>query len=130
MAKAHSDVFICKTKKGEYWAHPSPFVAHGTGTEVQFRNLTGEAIEIDFVDAPLSETTLSLAANATRSVTVNSDAAAGMHEYVAHVVHATPTPAKALAKTPAAARKVRRSASTPRRTLVKGGSSPKIIIDT
>jgi hypothetical protein len=44
MAKDQSDIFMCRLKKDDYWAYPSPFVAHGGGTEIQFRNLTEETI--------------------------------------------------------------------------------------
>jgi hypothetical protein len=131
MPKNDSDVFICKLKRDGYWAYPSPFVAHGGGTEIQFRNLTGDAIEIDFGRAPVHGKHLSLAPNAKGAVIVDGDAPPGLHEYVAEV-----TPAKAVTavsrvkaggasvtKKTAKIRKVRR-------ILVKGGSPPRIIIDT
>ena len=46
--KKESDIFICKRATGEYWAYPSPFVAHGPQAEIRFRNLTGDDITIDF----------------------------------------------------------------------------------
>ena len=64
MAKDRSDIFICRLKKDDYWAYPSPFVAHGGGTEIQFRNLTEETVEIDLGDAPVHKKTLSLAPEA------------------------------------------------------------------
>ena len=48
--KNQSDIFICKLKQDDYWAYPSPFVAHGCGFEIQFRNLTKDTIEIDLGD--------------------------------------------------------------------------------
>ena len=126
MARNVSDIFICKLRKDDYWAYPSPFVAHGGGTEIQFRNLTDDAIEIDLGDAPVHRKRLSLAPKAADYVVVNGDARAGLYEYDAAVEAA---PVRALR---AAAGRSRRSAKTskPRRVRVKGGSSPKIIIDT
>ena len=83
--KNESDIFICKLKKDDYWAYPSPFVAHGGGFEIQFRNLTDEAIEIDLGDAPVHKQRLSLAPRAADYVIVNGDAVAGLHEYRAAV---------------------------------------------
>ena len=113
MAKDRSDIFICRLKKDDYWAYPSPFVAHGGGTEIQFRNLTEETIEIDLADAPVHKKTLSLAPEAADYVIVNGDARAGLYEYGATV----------------GARKAAK-ASKARRIRVKGGSPPRIIIDT
>lgn len=126
MAKNESDIFICKLKKHDYWAYPSPFVAHGGGTEIQFRNLTDDAIEIDLGDAPLHKTTLSLGPKGADYVVVDGDARAGLYEYTASV---QPAAVRALR---AAASRTKKAARTPkaRRLLVKGGSSPKIIIDT
>ena len=53
MAKKDSDVFVCKRNTDGYWAYPSPFVAHRRGTQIQFRNLTGDTIEIDFGETPV-----------------------------------------------------------------------------
>jgi hypothetical protein len=114
MAKDQSDIFICRLKKDDYRAYPSPFVAHGGGTEIQLRNLTDDAIEVDLRDAPVHRKTLSLVPRAADYVVVNGDARAGLYEYGAAVGRA----------------KKAGRASRSRRVLVKGGSSPKIIIDT
>jgi hypothetical protein len=126
MAKNESDIFICRLGKSDYWAYPSPFVAHGGGTEIQFRNLTDDAIEIDLGDAPLHKKTLSLGPTAADYVVVNGDARAGLYEYAAAV---RPGAARVLR---AAAGRTKKAARAPklRRIIVKGGSSPKIIIDT
>jgi len=126
MAKDESDIFICRLGKSNYWAYPSPFVAHGGGTEIQFRNLTDDAIEIDLGDAPLQKKTLSLGPRAADYVVVNGDARAGLYEYTAAV---QPAAARVVR---AAASKAKQAARVPRarRVLVKGGSSPKIIVDT
>jgi len=119
MAKTRSDIFICNTGKNGYWAYPSPFIAHGTGSEIQFRNLTNDEIVIDLTGAPVDRTRLPLARNGSGSVTVNANAAAGLYEYEA-VVTVAP-----------AARSFRssRTSPKPRKLKVKGGSSPKVIID-
>ena len=126
--KNESDIFICKLQKDDYWAYPSPFVAHGGGFEIQFRNLTDEAIEIDLGDAPVHKQRLSLAPRAADYVIVNGDAVAGLHEYRAVVAPA------AVRKPPAHAAAGRARGAAPSRKarpiLVKGGSPPKIIIDT
>jgi hypothetical protein len=119
MAKNHSDVFICRHARGGCWAHPSPFVAHGGGFEIQFRNLTQDVIEIDFRDAPVHKKTLSLAPRAADYVIVNGDAQAGLYPYRAEV-----KPARAVGRT------ARRRAANARPILVKGGSPPTVIIDT
>lgn len=114
MGKQHSDIFICRLEEGDYWAYPSPFVAHGGDSKIQFRNLTDDTIEIDFGSAPVSKTKLSLGSMAAASVNVNRDAPAGLYEYVAEL-----NPAKKIT-----------APATVRRILVKGGSPPRIIIDT
>ncbi len=108
---ANSDIFICRLEEGDYWAYPSPFVAHGGNSKIQFRNLTDDTIAIDFGNAPVGKKSLSLGPNAANSVKVNGDAPAGLYEYVAEL-----NPAKGTVKA--------------RRILVKGGSPPRIIIDT
>jgi hypothetical protein len=113
MAKRDSDIFICKLAEDDYWAYPSPFVAHGGCFEIQFRNLTGDTIEINLGDAPVHKKTLSLKPGKTDYVIVNGDAEAGWHEYQAEV------------KTRRAAK-----AKKPGPILVRGGSPPRIIIDT
>jgi hypothetical protein len=122
VAKDRSDIFICKLKKDDYWAYPSPFVAHGGGTEIQFRNLTDEAVEISLEGMPVHRTTLSLPAGGADFVIVDGDAKAGFHPY------------KAAALVPATrATRGGRTGRKPkpfRRVRVKGGSSPKIIVDT
>jgi hypothetical protein len=126
MAKNASDIFICKLKKDDYWAYPSPFVAHGGGTEIKFRNLTGDAIEIDLEGLPVHDRTLALPPRGDNSVFVDGDAKPGFHPYKAHVlVPAAASPARRgkAVRRPTAPKAVRRVA-------VKGGSSPKIIIDT
>jgi len=132
MAKSESDVFICKLRKDEYWPYPSPFVAHGGGTEIQFRNLTDDPIEVDLGDAPVHKKMLSLGPQAADYVVVNGDARAGLYEYVAAV---RPAAARVLRAATATAKKAGKPAKTgkaaaARGVLVKGGSSPKIIIDT
>ncbi len=117
--KNQSDIFICKLKRGGYWAYPSPFVAHGCGFEIQFRNLTKDTIEIKLGTAPVHKKTLSLKPGKADSVIVNGDAESGLHEYVAQV-----NPRKRVAAT---ARLRTRGA---RPILVRGGSPPRIIIDT
>jgi hypothetical protein len=125
MAKNASDVFICRLGKSDYWAYPSPFVAHGGGTEIQFRNLPEDAIEIDLGAAPLNKRMLSLGPMAADYVVVNGDARAGLYEYAAAV-----RPAAARVLRAAAGRAKKARAPKARRILVKGGSSPKIIVDT
>lgn len=134
MGKEHSDVFICKLKREGYWAHPSPFVAHGGGTEIQFRNLTDDPIEIDFGSAPVHEKRLSLEPNAKGGVIVDGDAPSGLHEYVAEVKPKKAVTAEARVRGGkaggAAAMKKAATTRRPRPILVKGGSPPRIIIDT
>jgi hypothetical protein len=127
MAKDHSDIFICRLKKDDYWAYPSPFVAHGGGTEIQFRNLTDDALEIDLRGAPVHSQALSVPAGGAGAVIVDGDAKAGFYPYKAHmlVAAALPPPRGKGEKT----QKVR-APKAPRRVAVKGGSSPKIIVDT
>ena len=79
MAKKDSDVFICMLEGGDYWAYPSPFVAHRRGAQIQFRNLTGDTIEIDFGTAPVHEKRLKLAPDKKGVVTVNGNAPPGLH---------------------------------------------------
>jgi len=119
MAKARSDIFICNMGKQGYWAYPSPFVAHGAGTEIQFRNLTNEEIVVDLTGAPVDRTRLPLARHGSGSVTVDANAPAGLYEYEAVV---TVTPAVRSSRSS-------RTRSKPRTVKVKGGSSPKVIID-
>ncbi len=126
MARNQSDIFICKLGKNEYWAYPSPFVAHGGGTEIQFRNLTDDAIEIDLGDAPVHRKGLSLGPKAADYVVVNGDARAGLYEYAA----AVPAAAARVVRAAAGRAKKAGKPAKVRRILVKGGSSPKIIIDT
>ena len=126
MAKNQSDIFICKLRKDEYWAYPSPFVAHGGGTEIQFRNLTDDAIEIDLGDAPVHKQMLSLGPKAADYVIVNGDAKAGLYEYAASVQAVAARALRAAAARPKKAAEPGKA----RRIPVKGGSSPKIIIDT
>jgi len=125
MSKDQSDVFICRLKKDDYWAYPSPFIARGGGSEIRFRNLTDDAILIDFGKAPVHEKMLSLGPGAADYVIVNGDALSGLYEYKARVtVSATGR------KMQAASGKARRQAGKPKPILVKGGSPPRIIIDT
>jgi hypothetical protein len=125
MARNVSDIFICKLRKDDYWAYPSPFVAHGGGAEIQFRNLTDDTIGVDLGHAPVHKKMLSLGPKAADYVVVNGDAKAGLYEYAAVVQRpAAPVLRAAAGKT----RKAGRPAKA-RRILVKGGSSPKIIID-
>lgn len=115
MAKDQSDVFICKHAKDGYWAHPSPYVAHGGGTEIQVRNLTKDTIAIDFLSMPVHKNALTLAPDTVDYVIVNGDAKPGLYVYEARVVGRT--------------RKVR--TSTRRQPIeVQGGSPPTVIIDT
>jgi hypothetical protein len=127
MAKDHSDVFICRHARGGYWAHPSPFVAHGGGFEIQFRNLTQDVIEIDFRDAPVHKKTLSLAPRAADYVIVNGDAQSGLYPYRAEV---RPARAAGRRKARAVAGQAPRKAAKAGPILVKGGSPPTVIIDT
>jgi hypothetical protein len=127
MAKDHSDVFICKHTRDGYWAHPSPFVAHGGGFEIQFRNLTDDTIEIDLGDAPVHKKMLSLAPRAADYVIVNGDAQAGLYTYRAEVKPARAVERRAVRK---ATGKARRTAARSKPILVKGGSPPTVIIDT
>jgi len=118
MPKKKSDVFICRLDSGEYWAYPSPFIAHGTGVAIQFRNLTDDAIEIDFKNAPLlGKGALSLGPKAAGSVTVKAKACAGLYAYEARVTLAEVTPAT-------------RALSRAQPIFVQGGSPPRIVIDT
>jgi hypothetical protein len=124
MAKKDHDIFICKIKEGDYWAYPSPFIAHGGSVEIHFRNLTDDAIEIDLGDAPVHKKVLPLAPRAADYVIVNGDATPGLYEYVAEV-----TPDRKRSSVSSVAR---RRARPKKRgvVLVKGGSPPRIIIDT
>ena len=119
MAKTRSDIFICNVGRGGYWAYPSPFVAHGAGTEIQFRNLTDDEIEISLKGAPVDKPSLPLGRKGAGSVTVQANAAAGLYEYEAIVTVASPGASQRGAK----------RAVKPRKLKVKGGSSPKIIVD-
>ena len=122
--KHNSDIFICKRKKDEYWAYPSPFVAHGGGFEIQFRNLTDDLIEIDLAGAPVHKQVLSLGPRDLDYVIVNGDATPGLFEYVAEV-----KPGPKRMPFPRASRR----AAKPRKRgaiLVRGSSPPQIIIDT
>jgi hypothetical protein len=124
MAKDQSDVFICQLGKRGYWAYPSPFVAHGGGTEIQFRNLTDDSIVIDFQGAPVHKQTLTLEPRAADYVIVDGAASAGIYAYEAEV--------KRTPKRSSVGKVVHRRAK-PRRPgaiFVKGGSPPQIIIDT
>jgi hypothetical protein len=126
-----SDIFICKLKGGGYWAYPSPFVAHGAGSKIRFRNLTGDTIQIDFKKAPVDKKTLSLAPNKARSVKLQGTDSAGIYDYLAEVNSSRATPTKA-AKTLRTGRKVatKRKATKQRKPiLVRGGSPPRIIVD-
>lgn len=115
-AKRESDIFICKrATTGEYWAFPSPFVAHGTQPKIQFRNLTGSDITIDFGAASLNGRILRLKRRTKRVVTLNGKAARGLCEYVATVL---------------GKHHVLRGSQKRQPVLVKGGSPPEIIIDT
>ncbi len=116
MPKPPSDVFICRLGDEDYWAYPSPFVAHGVGTTVRFRNLTPDVIDIDFGTAPVNRKTLSLKPNQIDSITVNDKEPAGLYVYEAMIA------APSGAVTP--------GVKPPVAVRVKGGSSPKIIIDT
>ena len=125
--KDQSDIFICKLKRGGYWAYPSPFVAHGGGFEVQFRNLTDDAIEIDFSGTPVHKETLSLEPRAADYVIVNGDAVPGLFEYVAEVKPVTRRVRRAVF---ARAGRKAETPKRPKRIFVRGGSPPRIIVDT
>ena len=128
MAKKDSDVFICKLEGGDYWAYPSPFVAHRRGAQIQFRNLTGDTIEIDFGKAPVHKKSLKLAPGKKGVVTVNVNAPPGLHQYRAEVKLAEVPPApggKALRRSGTAATKQKQGP-----IFVRGGSPPQIIVDT
>jgi len=131
MAKNASDIFICKLEKDDYWAYPSPFVAYGGGTEIEFRNLTGEPLEIDLGGMPVHRQSLSLPAGGADFVIVDGDAKAGFYPYKADML--VPAAASPTTRRTAGARSTTRKATAQkalRRVAVKGGSSPKIIIDT
>lgn len=122
-AKRESDIFICNVGPDDYWAYPSPFVAHRAGTTIQFRNLTDEPLEIDMQATPVTPTSLSVAPHASAFVTVNKNARAGFHRYRADALVPAPvTPSRKMVST--AAPKALRYVA------VKGGSPPEIIIDT
>ena len=121
MAKDESDVFIYKVKKDDYRAHPSPYVAHGTGTEVKFRNLTDETVALDFAGVPVHEPTLKLPAGTSDSVFVNGDARPGLYEYKAHALLKAPGARNTGAKA--------RAPKAPRRVAVRGSSPPTVIVD-
>ena len=116
MTKQASNVFICKLGDEDYWAYPSPFVAHGVGTKIRFRNMTKDEIDIDFGGAPVDKKALHLKADAMGEITVHDKRPAGLYLYEA-LVAVPPPPGAVPGKPPVAVR-------------VKGGSSPKIIIDT
>lgn len=118
-AKRQSDIFICNVGPDDYWAYPSPFVAHRAGTRIQFRNLTNEPLEIDMQATPVTPTSLSVGRHGSAFVTVNKNARAGVHRYRADAV----APATVTPGGKAASRAFRYVA-------VKGGSPPEIIIDT
>lgn len=115
IAKEQSDIFICKRATGEYWAYPSPFVAHGPQAEIRFRNLTGDDITIDFGDASRNSTILNLKKRKRGVVTLARGAAPGLHEYVATV---------------SGKQHQLRGSKHCLPVLVRGGSPPEIIIDT
>jgi len=128
MAKNESDIFICKLNKDDYWAYPSPFVAHGGGFEIQFRNLTADSIQLDLGDTPVHTQALSLDPHGTGCVKVNDSATPGLYEYRAEV---KPT---GVATTPSV-KTMRKSGTVPTKRkaapiLVLGGSPPRIIVDT
>jgi hypothetical protein len=116
VTKTPSDIFICKLADEDYWAYPSPFVAHGGATKIRLRNLTDDEIEIDFGKAPVDTPKLALKAKGAGSITVKKEAAAGLYQYEAVVM--VPMPVGAV-----------RAGGKPPEVMVKGGSSPKIIID-
>ena len=123
-AKRESDIFICNAGPDDYWAYPSPFVAHRAGTMIQFRNLTDEPLEIDMQATPVTPKNLSVAPHGSAFVTVNRNAKAGFHRYRADAVAPAPvTPSGKGVPKPARLRALRYVA-------VKGGSPPEIIIDT
>jgi hypothetical protein len=116
MPKPPSDVFICRLGDEDYWAYPSPFVAHGVGTKIRFRNMTKDEIDIHFGDAPVDKKALHLKADAMGEITVHDKGPAGLYLYEA-LVAVPPPPGAVPGKPPVAVQ-------------VRGGSSPKIIIDT
>lgn len=131
MARNESDIFICRLKQDDYWAYPSPFVAHGGGTEIHFRNLTDEPLEIDLQGMPVHRQSLSLPARGADFVIVDGDARAGFYAYKADML--VPAAAPATRRGGTGTRTTRRTVTAPRplrRVAVRGGSSPKIIIDT
>jgi len=121
--KDQSDIFICRLKKDDYWAYPSPFVAHGGGFEIQFRNLTDDSIAVDLGEAPVHKQALLLGPRARDYVIVNGDAVPGLYEYKATATPAEPGPATA------GKRRTSRKAKV-KPVKVKGGSPPRIIVDT
>ena len=123
MAKDQSDIFICKLKKDDYRAYPSPFVAHGGGTEIQFRNLTDDSIQIDLGGAPVHKQALVLRPRERDYVIVNGDAVPGLYRY-----EATVTPGEPGSET--GGRRGGSRKAKAKLVKVKGGSPPRIIIDT
>ena len=73
--KDPSDIFICKLKRGRLLGVPEPVRGpRRRNFEIQFRNLTEDAIEIDLGAAPVHKRKLSLAPGEADSVNVNGDA--------------------------------------------------------
>lgn len=125
-AKVESDIFICNVGPDDYWAYPSPFVAHRAGTRIQFRNLTDHPLEIDMQATPVTPKSLSVAAHGSAIVTVDGNARAGLHGYRASAV--LPAPAPPASRGQGALKQPPPKAL--RYVAVKGGSPPEIIIDT
>ena len=120
--KHNSDIFICKRKKDDYWAYPSPFVAHGAGFGDPVPQPDGRRDrDRSRKRAGAAGTALSLGPRATDSVIVNGDASPGLFVYEAEVEPRTArSPVSRLAK----------KRRKPGAIFVKGGSPPEIIIDT
>jgi hypothetical protein len=113
--KKESDIFIYSLGTGEYRAYPSPFVAHGPQAVIQFRNLTGDDITIDFGAASLNGKILTLKKRTKGVMTLARKGAPGLCQYMATVLGKGHTLLRSGRRMP---------------ILVKGGSPPEIIIDT
>lgn len=123
--KDHSDIFICKLKDGDYWAYPSPFVAHGHGYVIQFRNLTEDEIQIVFDHPALKGQPIVLDPDSKECFTVPAKAPSRLYEYRATVMAAVPAAAGAQPPTRTGAS----TGSSPGSVEVQGGSPPRIIVD-
>lgn len=103
--KPDSDIFVTRVRVGkgvEYHVYPSPFIVRQDASVIQFRNLSGQNLEIDLHALPVVPKTLRLPAGITDSVALD-DPSSGLYEYEVLVPD--------------------------RDVFATGGSSPKVIID-